>query len=85
MRIQAGAWCGMEVSPEDRLATKVKRGAAPEERMRVEHTFEIGRKGREAVAKVYETLLPRVRRVPAGPIGLSPSSDLCSDVKESCG
>ena len=73
----------MEVSPETKLAAEIKRRPVADE-LRVERLFETGRMGREAVAKVYETLLPRVRRVLSGPSGLSSSADVRSDVKESC-
>ena len=73
----------MEVSPETKLAAEVRRRPVADE-LRVERSFETGRMGREAAAKVYETLLPRVRGVLAGPSGLPSSSEVRSDVKESC-
>ena len=82
MRSQAGISRGMKVIAEKGLAEKIKRGAVPEAEMTVERDFEVGRMGREAMAQVYETLLPRLRRVLPG--GASSSSDLGAEVKESC-
>ena len=73
----------MEVSPETKLAAEIKRRPMADE-LRVERSFETGRMGREAAAKVYETLLPRVRRVLAGPSDLSSNSAVGTDLKESC-
>lgn len=74
----------MEVIPRKRVAAKIKQGAGLEEEMAVERAFEAGRMGREAMAQVYETLLPRLRRVLAGSGAPTSSSDLGSKVKEFC-
>jgi hypothetical protein len=76
----------MEAIAEKRFAAKIESPPAEHEvrEERVERAFEAGRMGREAVARVYETLLPRLRRVLDGRGGLPPISDVRSNMKESC-